>query len=81
MQLSIDSCSGPFGPQSFFPPTYKIVLVGNLGVGKTTLLWRYIHKEFRSSKVTVIDVERKRTTIRNREVELEFWDTAGIIII
>ena len=66
-------------PSSIFPPTYKVVIVGKFGVGKTSLLWRYIHNEFRSvdSRVTIVDVEKKRITYAERQVELEFWDTAG----
>lgn len=86
MELSVDCSSSSscginpqHSPASFFPPTYKIVIVGNYSVGKTTLLWRYLHKEFRSAdhRVTVVDIERKKVTSQNKEVELEFWDTAG----
>ena len=64
---------------AFFLPTYKVVLVGNLNVGKTTMLWRYLYREFRTveKQGTVADVERKRIVIREREVEMEFWDTVG----
>lgn len=85
MELSVD-CSVEHNENqhhtsdSFFPPTYKIVIVGNYCVGKTTLLWRYLHKEFRSAehRVTVVDIERKKVVSQSKEVELEFWDTAGI---
>ena len=80
MEISVDcgSVNTPC-PNSFFPPTYKIVIVGNYSVGKTTLLWRFLHKEFRSAdhRVTVVDIERKKVVSQNKEVELEFWDTAG----
>ena len=64
---------------AFVPPTYKVVLVGNLNVGKTTMLWRYLYHEFRTveKRGTVVDVERKRIVVREREVEMEFWDTVG----
>ncbi len=82
MDISVDSSNINYyhTSNSFFPPTYKIVIVGNYSVGKTTLLWRYLHNEFRSAeyRVTVVDIERKKVQSQSKEVELEFWDTAGM---
>ena len=78
MQLSIDRYSFQAPPTSFFPVTYKVVIVGNFGTGKTALLWRFLHKDFGSG---IIDVAQKRMTIKEKDIELEFWDTAGINII
>lgn len=60
-------------------PTFKVVVVGKYGAGKTSLLWRYLHGEFHSAgtRVTIVDVEKKRVTCANKDVELEVWDTAG----
>ena len=43
------------------------------------MLWRYLYQEFRTveKRGTVVDVERKRIVVREREVEMEFWDTVG----
>lgn len=73
----------PHHPASIFPPTYKVVIVGKFGVGKTSLLWRYVHDEFRSleSRITIVDVEKKMINYADRQVELEFWDTAGTNIV
>lgn len=76
MQLSIDRYSFQATPRSFFPPTYKIVIVGNFGVGKTALLWRFLHKDNANGKV---DVVQKRITVKDKDIELEFWDTAGML--
>lgn len=62
-------------------PTYKVVVVGKYGVGKTSLLWRYLHGDFHSAgtRVTIVDVQKKRVTCDDKEVELELWDTAGVL--
>ena len=70
------SCE-PDHPASIFPPTYKVVTVGQYGVGKTSLLWKYIHNE-RKTSFTIVDVEKKCINFAGgKQVELEFWDTAG----
>lgn len=80
MQLSIDRYGQQSPPRSFFPPTYKIVLVGNFGVGKSAFLWRFLHKDYRPfGNVPVIDMEQKRITVKDKAIELELWDTAGTI--
>ena len=76
MQLSIDRYSFQVPPKSLFPETYKIVIVGNFGAGKTALLWRFLHKDFASG---IIDVVQKKITVKEKDIELEFWDTAGKI--
>uniref|UniRef100_A0A1X7U0Q0 Uncharacterized protein n=1 Tax=Amphimedon queenslandica TaxID=400682 RepID=A0A1X7U0Q0_AMPQE len=74
MQLSVDRYSFQVPPKHFFPETYKVVIVGNFGAGKTALLWRFLHKDFGSG---IIDVVQKRITVKENDIELEIWDTAG----
>lgn len=76
MQLSVDSDSYQGPPRSFFPPTYKVVIVGNFGVGKTALLWHFLHKDLAANGK--LDVVHKRITIKDKDIELEFWDTVGM---
>ena len=69
---------------SIFPPTYKVVIIGKYGVGKTTLLWRYIYHDFCKhigNKITLLDKITKSVRVEGgREIQMEFWDTAGISI-
>lgn len=64
-------------------PSYKIVIVGNEGVGKTSLMWRYVHQEFVDADMSTIrvDIEKKLVTINSRQgdktIQLEIWDTVG----
>ena len=59
---------------------YKIILVGDVSVGKTALFWRFTEGEFLHSKetlVTTIDFKIKDININNKPVKLYVWDTAG----
>lgn len=61
-------------------PRYKIILVGDVNVGKTALFWRYIEGEFLANKstlVTTVDFKMKNIVIDNKNVKLYLWDTAG----
>ena len=59
---------------------YKIILVGDVNVGKTALFWRFTEGEFMSQKetlVTTIDFKMKGIVINSKPVKLYVWDTAG----
>lgn len=58
---------------------HKVVIVGEFGVGKTSLLWRHLHKEFCTDdrRATIVDIEKRRVTFGEKQIELSFWDTAG----
>lgn len=57
---------------------FKVVLLGDPDVGKTSILLRYTENEF--SEVTPslpVSEKRKKLRINGKEFELEIWDTAG----
>jgi len=59
---------------------YKIVLVGDAGVGKTHLLNRYIKGTLPKNNVPTIGVEfatRTVTLANGGKVKAQIWDTAG----
>lgn len=58
---------------------FKLVIIGNSGVGKSSLLLRFSDDQFNESYLTTIGVDfRFRTQqIDNRQVKLQIWDTAG----
>lgn len=61
----------------------KVLIVGDAGVGKTSLLEQYVHKRFASNyKATIgADFYTKTITISKNNEEnmatLQLWDTAG----
>lgn len=59
---------------------YKVIIIGAVGVGKTSLLVRYIYNTFEDSSMKVISEEKKKITISGQEVVLDLWDTAGTYI-
>uniref|UniRef100_A0A672LPG1 Calcium release activated channel regulator 2A n=1 Tax=Sinocyclocheilus grahami TaxID=75366 RepID=A0A672LPG1_SINGR len=63
------------GPDRLF----KIVMVGNSSVGKTSLLRRFCDNCFHSGTCATvgIDYSVKTLTVDNSQVALQMWDTAG----
>jgi small GTP-binding protein len=61
------------------PPTFKIVIVGPSGVGKSSLLQRLIQGTFitGSSATCGADSDTYLCPIDNDTVKLQIWDTAG----
>lgn len=58
---------------------YKIVLVGDSGVGKSNLLTRFTKNEFNFKSATTIGVEFSTRTVevKNKKIKAQVWDTAG----
>eukprot|EP00300_Choanocystis_sp_HF-7_P027778 c33009_g1_i1.p1 GENE.c33009_g1_i1~~c33009_g1_i1.p1 ORF type:complete len:208 (+),score=43.90 c33009_g1_i1:48-671(+) len=58
---------------------FKLVLIGDSGVGKSCLLLRFVDDNFSEFYVSTIGVDfRFRTlTVDNKLVKLQIWDTAG----
>jgi small GTP-binding protein len=60
---------------------YKIILVGDTGVGKTQVMLRYLGDDFDQHQMTTIGVDLKSSMIKlpheGEIVKLNIWDTAG----
>ena len=58
---------------------FKIIIVGDPGVGKTSLLLRYIENRFSEEYLSTIGVDFYIQTlnIEENEVKLQIWDTGG----
>ena len=62
------------------PNEYKVVIIGNSGVGKTHILSRYLYDVFdkdEKSTVSATYSKKKVKTKKNKEITLQLWDTAG----
>eukprot|EP00392_Amoebophrya_sp_AT5.2_P004677 g4685.t1 len=58
---------------------FKLVLIGDSGVGKSCLLLRFADDQFTESYITTIGVDFRFKTISvgGKTVKLQIWDTAG----
>jgi len=56
----------------------KVVVLGNMGVGKTTLLDAFLGEQSNKQKATTgADFRKKEVKLGNKTVTLQCWDTAG----
>eukprot|EP00891_Asterochloris_glomerata_P005940 jgi/Astpho2/5940/fgenesh1_pm.00080_%23_29_t len=57
----------------------KILLVGDSGVGKSSLLMRFTADQYEEQSVPTIgvDFKLKYITLQNKRLKLTIWDTAG----
>ena len=58
---------------------FKLVLIGDSGVGKTNILSRYINNEFSLATQSTVGVEFGSKIIKknDKSIKLQIWDTAG----
>eukprot|EP01016_Furgasonia_blochmanni_P048239 TRINITY_DN7158_c0_g1_i6.p1 TRINITY_DN7158_c0_g1~~TRINITY_DN7158_c0_g1_i6.p1 ORF type:complete len:283 (-),score=46.93 TRINITY_DN7158_c0_g1_i6:128-976(-) len=58
---------------------FKLVIVGNSGVGKSSLLLRFADDSFSETYLTTIGVDFRFRTLKidQSSVKLQIWDTAG----
>jgi small GTP-binding protein len=60
-------------------PLFKVVVVGDGAVGKTTLIRRYCEGKFHASRVATIGVDfyTQRVQLPGGMIKLSIWDMAG----
>jgi small GTP-binding protein len=58
---------------------YKLILIGDSGVGKSNILSKYVNNEFFHESKSTIGVEfcTKTLIVNNINVKIQIWDTAG----
>lgn len=62
-----------------FDYMFKILIIGNSSVGKTSFLFRYADDSFTSAFVSTVGIDFKVKTVvrRDKRMKLQIWDTAG----
>lgn len=57
----------------------KVILLGKYGVGKSSLIRRYVHQQFSEQYLTTIGVkiDKKEVVINGITIKLLIWDIAG----
>lgn len=65
--------------KSYFSKQYKIILLGDSGVGKTSIVNRYIKGEYDEKSLATIGVEIQQLFLTNGNERIKFniWDTSG----
>ncbi|CAH2313214.1 ras-related Rab-43 [Pelobates cultripes] len=75
--MSSSPGSGPTEPEYDF--LFKIVLIGDAGVGKTCVVQRFKSGMFveRQGNTIGVDFTMKTIEIQGKRIKLQIWDTAG----
>ncbi|XP_016381286.1 ras-related protein Rab-3A-like [Sinocyclocheilus rhinocerous] len=62
-----------------FDYMFKILIIGNSSVGKTSFLFRYADDSFTSAFISTVGIDFKVKTVfrNNKRIKLQIWDTAG----
>ncbi|KAG6440233.1 hypothetical protein O3G_MSEX001187 [Manduca sexta] len=58
---------------------FKIIVLGDSGVGKTCLTYRFCEGQFLEKSEATIGVDFRERTVKiaNEDIKLQLWDTAG----
>jgi small GTP-binding protein len=62
-----------------FDYLFKLVIIGDSGVGKSNLLSKYVNNSFQeNSKATIgVELSTKVLQIEGKTIQNQIWDTAG----
>ena len=71
--------SSTFQSSGDYNMIFKILLIGDSGVGKTNILLRYVKNEFKEDLKSTVGAEfsTKLITLPSNTVKIQIWDTAG----
>jgi len=72
------SSTGPQSPDDN-EGCYKLVMIGDSGVGKSCLLDKFLNDSSTNNFISTIgvDIRTRETVINNKKVKVQVWDTGG----
>ena len=58
---------------------YRILVIGDVATGKTSIIQRYVYKQFNEhhNPTLGVDFSLKRIKIQNQQLNVQLWDIAG----
>ena len=67
------------GKRDTFDALLKLLLLGDSGVGKSSLLTQYVEDDFHDVFISTIGIDFRNKTLEidGKRVKLRVWDTAG----
>uniref|UniRef100_A0A8C8DYB8 small monomeric GTPase n=1 Tax=Oryzias sinensis TaxID=183150 RepID=A0A8C8DYB8_9TELE len=65
--------------QKTYDLLFKLLLIGDSGVGKTCVLFRFSDDAFNTTFISTIGIDFKIKTVelQGKKIKLQIWDTAG----
>lgn len=71
--------AGTIEPVKVYDASYKLILIGDSSVGKTSIIYRYVDNVFSANLLHTIgiDLQAKTIDIDGQKIKLQIWDTAG----
>ena len=78
-EKTIDNNSSSSNEEEKEIAAYKVILLGDSGVGKTSIVSQYFEKTFNENHITTIGVDFRYKSIEvdGTVIRLQVWDTAG----
>ena len=66
-----------------FDESFKILIIGDSDVGKTSLIFRFADGSFQSQYVPTVGIDFKNKTIvsNDKQIQLQIWDTGEFSFI
>ncbi|KAG5323743.1 RAB10 protein, partial [Acromyrmex heyeri] len=76
---STRDCLGGEMAKKTYDLLFKLLLIGDSGVGKTCILFRFSDDAFSTTFISTIGIDFKIKTVelRGKKIKLQIWDTAG----